>query len=223
MPGRREVDQASAGANQRGNAIDQYKMAEVVGAELRLKAVHVVPKWSRHYSRIGYDHVESLPARQEFAGAGADALQAGQIERDQLEAATIPRGVLSHLRGRAFGFLKVPRCSYNLRAAGRESPRRLNADTCGHAGDENASSVQIDPRQNIVGSGSCSPYVRHLFLLISALLLRPSASVRDRQSIRGRSDAIRAVAGSVRLTPACPSPRTSPAIQNEPALPPERC
>src|SRR5579862_5908423 len=87
MPGRREVDQASAGANQRSNAIDQYKMAEVVGAELRLKAVHGVPKWSCHYSCVGYNHVERLSARQEFVGAGADALQTRQIERDQLEAA----------------------------------------------------------------------------------------------------------------------------------------
>src|ERR1700723_2449839 len=54
MPGRREVDQTTARANQRGNAIHQDKMAEVVGAELRLKAVQGVPKWSRHDSRIGY-------------------------------------------------------------------------------------------------------------------------------------------------------------------------
>src|SRR5580658_1342421 len=98
MSGRREVDQASAGANQRSNAIDQYEMAEVVGAELRLKAVRRVPEWSRHYSSIGYDHVESLPARQEFVGAGANALQSGQVERDQLKAATIRRGAVSHLR-----------------------------------------------------------------------------------------------------------------------------
>src|SRR5579863_3105249 len=141
MPRRREVDQASPGADQRGDAIDQYKMAEVVGAEPRLEAVDGVPKWSRHYSCIGYDHVESLPARQEFVGAGADAVQTGQIERDQLEAATIRRGVLSDLRGRGFGFLKVPRCAYNLRAAGRKSPRRLNADARGHSGDENSFSV----------------------------------------------------------------------------------
>src|ERR1700688_2336613 len=152
MSGRREVDQASAGAYQRSNAIDQYKMAEVVGAELRLKAVHGVPEWSRHYSCIGYHDVESLPARHEFVGAGADALQTGQIERDQLEAATIRRGVLLHLRGRGCGFFKVPHCSCHLRAVGRKSPRRLNADARGHAGDENASPMQIDTRQNLVGS-----------------------------------------------------------------------
>src|SRR6202790_5210590 len=61
MPGRREVDQASACANQRSDAIYQHKMAEVAGAELRLKTVHGVPEWSRHYSSIGYDDVESLP------------------------------------------------------------------------------------------------------------------------------------------------------------------
>src|ERR1700740_23559 len=108
MPGGCEVDQASASADQSSNAIDQYKMAEVVGAELRLKTVHGVPEWSRHYSCIGYDDVESLPRRQEFVGAGADALQTGQIERDQLEAATIRCGVLLHLRGRGCGFLEVP-------------------------------------------------------------------------------------------------------------------
>src|SRR4029077_17604022 len=99
MSGRREVDQASAGGNQRGNAIDQYKMAEMVGAELRLKTVQRMPKWRRHYSCVGYDHIEILPSRQKFVGAGANALQAGQIELDQLEAAAIRRGVLSHLRG----------------------------------------------------------------------------------------------------------------------------
>jgi hypothetical protein len=146
MPGRREVDQATARANQRGNTIDQYKMAEVVGAELRLKAVLCMPKWSRHDSRIGYDNVESLTARQEFVGAGANALQIGQIERDQPEAAPIRRSGLSHLRSCAFGFLTVPRCSYNLRAVGRESPRRLNANTRGYAGDQNSFPVQIGPR-----------------------------------------------------------------------------
>jgi hypothetical protein len=127
-------------------------MAEVVGAELRLKAVHGVPEGSRHYSCIGYDYVESIPARQKLVGAGADALQTGQIERDQVEAATIRRGVLSHLRGRGFGFLNVPRRSDNLRAVGRKSPRRFNPNARGHAGDENAFSVQIDSRQNIVCS-----------------------------------------------------------------------
>jgi hypothetical protein len=87
---------------------------------------------------IGYDHVESLSARQELVGAGADALQTCQIERDQLEAATIRRGILSHLRGRGFGFREVPRCSCHLRAVSRKSPRRLNPDARRHAGDENA-------------------------------------------------------------------------------------
>src|SRR5260370_41295310 len=107
MPGRREVDQASAGANQRSNAIDQYKMAEVGGAELRLKAVHGVPEWSRHYSCIGYDDVESLPARQEFVGARADALQTGQSEREHLAAPPIRRGALLHLRGRGWRLFPV--------------------------------------------------------------------------------------------------------------------
>jgi hypothetical protein len=127
-------------------------MAEVVGAELGLKAVHGVPEWSRHYTRIGYDDVESLPTRQEFVGAGVDALQTGQIERDQLEAATIRRSVFLHLRGRGCGFLTVPHCSCHLRAVRCKSPRRLNADACGHARDENAFPVQIDSRKNLVGS-----------------------------------------------------------------------
>ena len=146
------IDQPSALANQRGNPVHENKVAEVIGTELCLKAVHGMAKRGCHHSGIGNDHVETLPARQEFVGAGADALQTGQIERDQLEAATIRRGVLLHLRGRGRGFLKVPHCSCHLRTVGRKSPRRLNADARGHAGDENAFSVQIDPRQNLVGS-----------------------------------------------------------------------
>src|ERR1700756_3033208 len=58
MPGRCEVDQPSAGADQRGYAIYQNKMAEVVGAELRLKTVHGVPKWSGHDSSYANDNFE---------------------------------------------------------------------------------------------------------------------------------------------------------------------
>ena len=150
MPGRREVDQASAGANQRDNPVYKDKVAEVIGAELRLKAVHRMAQWSRHYSGIGDDHIESLPTSQEFAGAGADALQAGKIESDQFEAAAIRRGVLSHLRGRGLGFLEVPRCSYYLRAVCRKSPRCLHPDARRYAGDQNPFAMQIDPRQDIV-------------------------------------------------------------------------
>jgi hypothetical protein len=121
-------------------------MAEVVGAELRFKAVQGVPERSRHDSCIGYDHIESIPAPQQFVGAGADTLQTGQIERDQLEAATILCRLFSHLRRRCFGFRKVPRCSCHLRAVSRQSARRLNTDARRHAGDENAFPVQIDPR-----------------------------------------------------------------------------
>src|ERR1700739_2036253 len=62
MPARREVDQASAGTNQRSDPIDQNKMAEMVGAELRLKTVHGVPEWRGHDSCIGYEQVDSFPA-----------------------------------------------------------------------------------------------------------------------------------------------------------------
>src|SRR5580658_1157784 len=48
MSGRRKVNQASAGANQRGNPVYQDKVAQVIGAELRLKSVHRVAKWSGH-------------------------------------------------------------------------------------------------------------------------------------------------------------------------------
>jgi hypothetical protein len=108
----------------------------------RTNAVPAMPP----HSCISYDQVESVPARQEFIGAGADALQTGQIDRDQLEAATIRRGVFSHLCGRGFSLHKVPCRSYYLRAVCRKSPRRLNADARGHASDENAFSVQIDSR-----------------------------------------------------------------------------
>src|SRR6202162_5054444 len=53
-------------------------------------------------------------------------------------------------------------------------------------------------------------------------MLRASASVRDRQLVQGRLDAIQGVAWFVRLKRAYRSSRTSPASQNGPALPAER-
>ncbi len=118
----------------------------MIGPELRLKAVDGVAEWRGHHSCIGDDHVESLPPRQEFVGAGADALQVGQIERDQLEAPSVRGGILSHLRGCGFGFRDVPHRSYYLRAVGRKRSRCLHPDPRRYAGDENPFSVQIDAR-----------------------------------------------------------------------------
>jgi hypothetical protein len=126
-----------------------YRMHAKQRLDASMNAVLIIRPWVGK----GADPIAaSLPARQQFVGAGPNAIQTGQIERDQFEAATIRRGVLLHLRGRGFGFLEVPPCSCHLRAVGRKSPRRLNANARGHAGDENAFPVQIDPRQNLVGS-----------------------------------------------------------------------
>jgi hypothetical protein len=122
----------------------------MIGAELRLKTVHRMAEWRSHYSRIGYDHVEGLALRHQTVGAGSDTLQVRKIERNQLEAATIRRGVFSHVRGCGFGFHQVPGRSDHVCALGGKSPRCLNSDARGHSGNEDPFAVQIDPFENIV-------------------------------------------------------------------------
>jgi hypothetical protein len=123
----------------------------VIGAELRLKTIRRVAERSRHDSCIGDDDVKGLATRLEFVSAGANPLEIGQIERDQLEAATIGRAS-SHFRSRSFRLPEIPRRSCDLCAVRRQSPRGLDSETRGHAGNQNPFALKIDSFQNLVCS-----------------------------------------------------------------------
>ncbi len=93
----------------------------MIGAELRLKAVHGMPEWYCHHSRIGYGQVKRLCRGLQLVGTGADTLQICKIKRDQLEAATVRGSILLHLRGRRSGFYQIPSRSQDVRTVCRKS------------------------------------------------------------------------------------------------------
>src|SRR4029077_3327559 len=102
-------------------------MAQVISAELRLKAVRRVAKRCGHYSRIGDDHVEAFTVCQQFFGAGTHALEIGKIKRSQLEASAIVCSVLLHLRSRPFSLGQIACRTHDLRAVRGKRARSLNA------------------------------------------------------------------------------------------------
>ena len=101
-------------ADKRRNPVDQDKVAQVIGAELRLEAVGRMPKRRGHHARVGDDDIEGFALRQQSIGAGAHALETGEIERNQLEASAVRRSVCSHLGGRRFGLGQVARRAHYL-------------------------------------------------------------------------------------------------------------
>ena len=77
-------------------------MAEMVGAKLRLKAIRRVAKGSGHHTRVGDNHVEELPLRQQLIRTFTHAFETGQIKRNQLETSAGSRSISSDLCGRRF-------------------------------------------------------------------------------------------------------------------------
>jgi hypothetical protein len=105
VTGRRHVDQASSGANERRNPVDQHKVAQVIGPELCFEAVGCVAELCGHYSGIGDDYIQRFAFLQQPVGSGAHALQVGKIEFNEFEASAVGCGVLSHWLRCSFGLV----------------------------------------------------------------------------------------------------------------------
>src|SRR5262249_50923492 len=75
---RGKIDQPSAFADQRCYPIDQDKMAKVIGAELRLKAIRGMAKRCGHHSGISDDHIKGLTAGEQSIDAVMHALEIGK-------------------------------------------------------------------------------------------------------------------------------------------------
>ena len=91
VAGRSEINQPAAGVEQGGDPIDEKEVSQVIGPELRLKAVDRVPEGRRHDSGVGDDHIEVFTRVQQPVRSGPHAGEAGEIELDQFEA-TAARG-----------------------------------------------------------------------------------------------------------------------------------
>src|SRR5882724_585707 len=123
---RRQIDQSAAGADQRSEAVDQDKVSQVVGAELRLEAVCRVAKWRRHDAGIRNQHIERRALRQQRICAGANALQTREVQSDQVETPATGGSGLPHLRSRAFGLAEIPGGTDHLRSMRRQGARGLD-------------------------------------------------------------------------------------------------
>src|SRR5260370_8436056 len=131
-----------------------------------------------HHSRIGDDDVEGLTLFQQGIGAGTHALKIGKIELNQLEASAVGRGVLSHLCGRRFSLVQIPRRAYNLRAVRPKRPRSLNSAPARNAGNKNPLSGQLEPGQKIFCSSRLAKYIPHSLppLILTTVSTIPSIS-----------------------------------------------
>src|ERR1700738_2666799 len=103
VTGSRQVHQPTSGADKRRDAVNEHKVAQVIGAELCFKAVRCVSERCGHHARIGDDHVEVFTLCEQFVGTRAHAFEAGEIKLNEPEAPTAGGCVFSHLHGRGFG------------------------------------------------------------------------------------------------------------------------
>jgi hypothetical protein len=127
------------------NPVHQDKVAQMIGAELRFKAVRGMAKRCVHHSRIRDHHVEGLTLRQQRIGACSHALKTGESERNQLQAAAVYRSPLLDLCGRRFRLYQIPRRTHDKRAVRGKRPRSLNSDPSRNAGNENPFPAQTGP------------------------------------------------------------------------------
>jgi hypothetical protein len=77
---RRQVDQPPTCTDKRRNPVYQDKVTQVIRAELRLKAIRRMAKRCGHYSCVCDYRVEGFAFGEQSIGAGAHALQIGEIQ-----------------------------------------------------------------------------------------------------------------------------------------------
>jgi hypothetical protein len=154
MAGRGKAYQAATILDKGCDPVHEDEVAQMVGAELRLKSVFGFAEWSCHYARIRDHYIERFAFRDEFIRGGTDALQAGKIQLDQLKATTADLGSFRDLPGCSLRLLKVASGAYDIRSMRREGAGRLHAETSGDPGHKNSFALQVDTGKNLIG-GCC--------------------------------------------------------------------
>jgi hypothetical protein len=151
VTGGREVDKASAVAEERCDAVDEDEVAEVVGAELRLKAVGGVSKGRCHYAGVGDDDVEGFAFAEQGVGRGAHTLEVGKVEFEKLKASAICCGVPAYLSSRRLRLCQVARRADNVRAMRGKRARGLHAEAGRDAGYENPFAMEVYAGEDLLG------------------------------------------------------------------------
>jgi hypothetical protein len=145
MRARGDRDDASGDARQQ--QIREREVAQVVGAELQLKAIGGAAQRRNHDPGVVDQQVDlTIPAR----GKRPDRGEAGEVEFAYL-------GLAGDARGRRVTLLEVAHGQRHLRARRRQDPRCRPADTAVRAGNDHA------PVRNI--RNVCSRKARHTNIL----------------------------------------------------------
>src|ERR1700760_4377354 len=122
----------------------------MIGAKLRLEAVGGVAEGRGHHTGVGDDDVEEPALVEQSGGAGADALEVGEIEGDQIEAAAVSGRGVAYRCGCGLRLDEIARCADDVGAVGCERASRLDAKTGGDAGDEDPFAAKIDSVEDLV-------------------------------------------------------------------------
>src|ERR1700722_11299299 len=109
-------------------------MAEMIGAELRLKSVGGVAERCGHHAGVGDDGVEGFALGDEFVRGGGNTFEVGEVDPDDLEASAVGGCVFADLSGCGFSFLQITSGADDVRAVSGERPRGLDANAGGNAG-----------------------------------------------------------------------------------------
>jgi len=142
---RRQVDQPPTGTDKRSNPVDQYKVAQVIGAELRLEAVSSTAKGGGHHTRVGDNNVERFAPFQEVISAVSHAFKISQVKLNEFESAAFGLTLFAHQCSRRLGLFQVPCRANDLRTMCCERARSLNSQSGRNPGDKNPFALQIDP------------------------------------------------------------------------------
>src|SRR4029077_1261305 len=76
----RQVDEPPTSTDKRSNPVDEYKVAQVISAELRLEAVSRTAKRGGHHPRVGDNNVERFSHFQEVITAVSHAPKISQVK-----------------------------------------------------------------------------------------------------------------------------------------------
>ena len=140
-------------------------MAKMVGAELGFEPVRRLTFRASHHPSVGDHHIERLAGGQKRVGAGAHALEVGEVEPDQLQASAVRR-LLPHHGGGRTAFVEIADGADDLRATSGKRPRRLDPEARRRAGDQHPLAAEVDPRQHVIGGGLSSERPFHSALLL---------------------------------------------------------
>jgi hypothetical protein len=146
-----DIHQPAARREQRGDAVHQHEVAEVICPELGLEAIGGVPEGRPHHAGIGDHGGEGPPVSDQRVGTGAHTLKRGEIQLHQLQSAAVRR-LRPDLGGRPLRLGEVARGADHVGPMDHEGAGRLHTKAGRHAGDEHALSVEILAQERYYGA-----------------------------------------------------------------------